>query len=269
MLVDALREQGETPAECLDLLPALQRLPRWEAPQPQPEDTRHLIARLALEIPALSSIRQAIRNQRRDRNSFLLSTARAQVSLLGYGFWMVSALITAVGAAVVLSKVIPDQTLVLKAGGPLLAYMATIVAFRGRGRRVLELELTCLPSPLLLALARLVIVLGYDVALGIALSLVLWARGSDQVLLLTLSWLMPLLLVAGLALLLSLRFSVEAAASLAYVGWLGYLAISTTSGLWALLSASELSTLGLAGMAMLSIALLRVHGDMHRLMPQR
>jgi hypothetical protein len=200
--------------------------------------------------------------------AFLLATARTQVSLFGLGFWLVSALITLVGVVVVLSKLLSDQEMVLRASGPLLAYLGTIVVFRGREARVMELELVCLPSPLQLALARLVIVLGYDVGLSLALSLVLWAGGSGQVLALTLSWLMPLLLVTGLALLLSLRLSVQAAAFLAYGGWLAFLAISSTSNLQALLLAPPLEVLlGCIGLAGLSIALLRMHTDMHRLLP--
>ena len=91
---------------------------------------------------------------------------------------------------------------------------------------MLELELVCPPSPLQLVMARLVIVLGYDVGLGLALGLVLWAGGAEHVLALTLSWLMPLLLVVGLALLLSLRLPVQAAASLAYGSWLAILAMA-------------------------------------------
>src|SRR5438128_191460 len=196
-LTDALREQGASPEECADLLPAVRRLSEWQAPRPEPADTRRLLARLATELPALSPVRQAIReHQQRTGVFWLLATARAQVSLFGLGFWLVSALVTLLGAAVVLSNVLPNQEVVLRASGPLLAYLGTIVAFRGRGARVLELELVCLPSPLQLALARLVIVLGYDVGLGLALSLALWAGGTEQVLALTLSWFMPLLLVA-------------------------------------------------------------------------
>jgi hypothetical protein len=267
-LTDALREQGASPEECADLLPALRRLSEWQAPQPEPADTRRLLARLTSALPAFSPVRQAIREHRRHRLSFLLATARAQVSLFGLGFWLVSALITLLGAAVVLSNVLPDQEVVLRASGPLLAYLGTIVAFRGRGARVLELELVCLPSPLQLTLARLVIVLGYDVGLGLALSLLLWAGGSGQVLALTLSWLMPLLLVAGLALLLTLRLSVQAAASLAYGSWLAFLAISTISNLQVLLLAPALLALpGCIGLALLAIALLRMHTNMHRLLP--
>jgi len=197
------------------------------------------------------------------------------VSLFGLGFWLVSALITlvGVGAVVVLSNVVPDQALALQAlvlriSGPLLAFLGTIVAFRGRGARVLELELVCLPSPLQLAIARLVIVLGYDVGLSLALSLLLWAGGSSQVLALTLSWFTPLLLVAGLALLLSLRLSIQVAASLAYGSWLALLTISTISNLQSLLLAPALLVLpGCIGLAGLSIGLLCLHADMHRLLP--
>ncbi len=268
-LADLLREQGATPEERADLLPALRRLSEWQAPQPEPADTRRLLARLATELPAPSPVRQAIReHQQRTGIFWLLATARAQVSLFGPAFWLVSALVTLVGAVVVLSKVLPDQELVLRASGPLLAYLGTIVAFRGPGLRVLELELVCLPSPLQLALARLVIVLGYDVGLGLALSLALWASGTGQVLALTLAWLMPLFLVAGLALLLSLRLSVQAAASLAYGSWLAVLAIGTTSNLQTFLLAPALSVLpGCIGLALLVIALLRLQTGMHRLLP--
>jgi len=268
-LADLLREQGATPEERADLLPALRRLSEWQAPQPEPADTRRLLARLATELPAPSPVRQAIREHRQRTGIFwLLATARAQVSLFGPAFWLVSALVTLVGAVVVLSNLLPDQELVLRASGPLLAYLGTIVAFRGPGLRVLELELVCLPSPLQLALARLVIVLGYDVGLGLALSLALWASGTGQVLALTLAWLMPLFLVAGLALLLSLRLSVQAAASLAYGSWLAVLAIGTTSNLQTFLLAPALSVLpGCIGLALLVIALLRLQTGMHRLLP--
>src|SRR6266699_225538 len=267
-LTDLLREQGATPEESANLLPALRRLSEWQAPQPSPADTQRLLAVLSTALPAFSPVRQAIREHRQHRISFLLATARAQVSLFGLGFWLVSALVTLLGAVVVLGRVIEDQDVVLRAGGPLLAYLGTIVAFRGRGARVLELELVCLPSPLQLALARLVIVLGYDVGLGLALSLALWASGTGQVLALTLAWLMPLFLVAGLALLLSLRLSVQAAASLAYGSWLAVLAIGTTSNLQTFLLAPALSVLpGCIGLALLVIALLRLQTGMHRLLP--
>src|SRR6185312_4716559 len=116
-LTDVLREQGATPEECADLLPAVRRLSKWQAPQPSPADTRRLLSLLTSALPAFSPVRQAIREHRQHRISLLLATARAQVSLFGLGFWLVSALITlvGVGAVVVLRNVVPDQAFVLQA----------------------------------------------------------------------------------------------------------------------------------------------------------
>lgn len=160
------------------------------------------------------------------------------------------------------------QVLLLRASGPLLAFVGTAVAFRGTATRVLELELVCLPSPMQLALARLVVVLGYDVGLGLALSLLLWVSGTGQVLALVLSWFMPLLLVAGLALVLSLRFSIEVAASVAYISWLAVLALQATSPLHFLPVTPLVDILlGGLGLALLGVALHRLHSDLYRSLP--
>jgi hypothetical protein len=280
-LADALREQGAAPEELAELLPAVRRLIEWQAPQPSPADTQRLMAQLASGLPALSPVRQAIRarQQRADGSvSWLLDIARTQVSLFGPAFWLVSALVTLLGAVVVLSDLdmsLPTQELLLRASGPFLAYLGTVIAFRGAEERVLEVELVCLPSPMQLALARLVIVLGYDLGLGLVLCLMLWVGGTAPVLAVMLAWLMPLLLVAGLALLLSLRVSVQAAAAVAYGSWLAFLAINTlatlqTPPLTFPLAFTPLSDalLGGVGVALLAITLLRLHADMPRLLPR-
>jgi hypothetical protein len=287
-LAEALREQGAEPDELAALLPAVRRLAEWQAPQPSPADTQRLIAHLADALPApaptpasslaVSPIRQSIRAERQRQGyglRWLLAVARAQVSLFGPAFWVMSALITFVGAIAVLginqeqsAGGLIAQALLLRASGPLLAYLGAIVAFRGARERALECELVCLPSPLQLAIARLVIVLGYDVGLGLVLSLALWAGGSDQVFALTLSWFTPLLLVAGLALLLSLRLSVQTAAAVAYVGWLAALAIGANIPLYRLpLAALPDALIGGAGMLLLAVALARLQSNIYRLFP--
>src|SRR2546423_15431121 len=89
-LADLLSEQGVTLEERADLLPVLRRLSEWQAPQPEPPDTRRLLARLTTELPAFSPGRQALREHRRHRLSLLLATARAPGSLFRPGFWLVS-----------------------------------------------------------------------------------------------------------------------------------------------------------------------------------
>src|SRR5215207_8225019 len=93
-LAALLREQGATPEESTDLLPAVLRLAEWQAPQPTPADTRRLLARLTPALPSSSPVRQAIREHQQHRIAALLDIARAQVSLFGAEFWLTSALIT-------------------------------------------------------------------------------------------------------------------------------------------------------------------------------
>jgi hypothetical protein len=272
-LAEALREQDAAPAELADLLPALHRLSEWQSPQPSPADTRLLLARLTSQLPALSPVRQAIREHRQRKSasiSWLLETAASQISLFGLAFWLVSTLVTLVGIGVVLGNVLPGQgEALLRTIGPYLAYLGTVVAFRGTRAHMLEFELACLPSPVQLAVARLVIVLGYDLGLGLVLGLALWTGGTTQVLALMLSWFMPLLLVAGLALILSLRLSVQVAAALAYGSWLAFLALDALSPLQAFqLTSLSYTLLGCLGLALLAIALLRLRVEMHRLLPR-
>ena len=272
-LAEALSEQGAGAEEVADLLPTLLRLSEWRAPEPSPAETQRLIAGLISGLPAPSPMRQAIQAHRRRQGTglrWLLATARTQVRLFGPAFWLVSALVAVVGAVVVssISNQLATQELVLRACGPFLAYLGTSIAFRGTHERVLEFELVCLPSPLQLAIARLVIVLGYDVCLGLVLSLALWVGGAEQTLALTLSWFMPLLLVAGLALLLSLYVSAQVAAVLAYGSWLTVLVFNATASQQVLpLTPLSQLLLGGIGVALLGIALFRLHTDLSRLLP--
>ncbi len=156
----------------------------------------------------------------------------AQVNIVRFSFWLVSALITLLGALAVFAGLPIDQSLILQALGPLLAYWGTLSAFRGMGIRTLEFELACPPSLVKLTLIRLALVLGYDLILGLGLNLVVlvWSQEGESFLALTLHWLMPLLLIVGLALLLSTRLKINLAATLAYLGWLSLLVVTSTSG---------------------------------------
>lgn len=275
-LADALREQDASAEEIDALLPALLRLPEWQAPEPTPADTGRLLARLKPLLPTVSPVRQAIharQARRRSRLAVLLETARIQVSILHPAFWLLSLLVIVAGAVAIVSGTKLEQGLLLRAIGPFLAYLSTTTAFRGSSLRVAEFELTCPPSPVQLAIARLVIVLGYDMGLGLLLSLSLWAAGSGSFLTLTLHWLMPLLLVAGLALLLSLRLGVYAAAALAYGGWLVFLAFDSDANLFNTspfipLTIGAEVVIGLVGLASLAIALLRIQAAMPRILPR-
>jgi hypothetical protein len=262
-MLEALSEQGMMPEEAMELAPLLLRLAQWQAPVPSSADTQQLLSSLQRFMPRVSPVRQAVQARwTKPRSAFvnMLALVRAQVSILHVSFWLASLVITLLGAVVVFGSVAAAHDVLLRAFGPLLAYLSTVSAFRAADLQVLEFELVCPPSLLQLTIARLVIVLSYDVGLGLLLSLFFWIGRSADVLNLTLSWLMPLLLVAGLALLLSLWMKVRAAALLAYSGWLAALIVSVavrSAGYSApLLSLSGAVVTGLIGLVLLLVATL-------------
>jgi hypothetical protein len=262
-MLEALDEQGIMAEEAIELAPLLLRLAEWQAPVPSSADTQQLLSSLQGSMPRISPVRQAVQERwTRPRPAFvnMLALVRAQVSILHVSFWLASLVITLLGAVVVFGSVAAAHDVLLRAFGPLLAYLSTVSAFRAADLQVLEFELVCPPSLLQLTVARLVIVLSYDVGLGLLLSLFFWIGRSSDILNLTLSWLMPLLLVAGLALLLSLWMKVRSAALLAYSGWLAALVVSVAgraAGYAApLLSLSGAVATGLIGLVLLVVATL-------------
>jgi hypothetical protein len=247
-VADLLREQGEDDESIQALSPTLNRLRDWPAPTPTPQDTLMLVERLKPLLPlhsstpstATSYVRQAQHEQSAhmqvaDSLNQFLRIAVAQVGLLRPSFWLVSLAIVAVGALIVLSGLSNQQTNMLRALGPLLAVLSVSSIMRSRQLGVLELELSCPVSPLQLALARMVVVLGYDIGLGLVFSVVLSASGQGRgqieeidasLLALILHWLAPLLLVSGVALLLSLKLPPMVAGTIAYAAWLSMLVLA-------------------------------------------
>jgi hypothetical protein len=256
-LEQALREQGETPDEIAELAPALFALRAWNAPAPTGTDKQRLLARLTPLLAELSLVRQVLRAQRRDawgRLLTFLEVARAQVSILQPSFWLLSAFLVLLGFLA--HFVIPGSyALILQIVGPFLAYLGTQAIFRCVRLHMLEFELSCPPSPQQLTIARLLVVLLYDIGLGLLLSLLLLTRGGESFLALTLDWLMPLLLIMGLTLLLSLRFSIYLAAAIAYIGWLMLLVLTLPIYGGAMsFSLMSLLAMGLVGLLFLAIA---------------
>lgn len=261
---DTRREQATAWTQDVELWPAVHRLSEWQAPQPSPADTRRLLAALAPALPAYTSfVRQAIQAHCQRPLASLLMIARGQLRLLGLRFWLVNILVILASAVLLWGKLLPDQALVLCVSSPALSSLGLLLAFRGRGRRVLELELASLPSPLTLTATRLGLILASDLILGLVPVLFLWAKESGQPLVLLLAWWMPLLLVSGLAMLLLLRFSSQQASTLAYGSWLACVVGSIISNLQGLLLAPAVLILsGCSGLALLIFALRRFHSNL-------
>jgi hypothetical protein len=274
-MATALLEQELTPDEVRAMTSILMRLNEWQPPVPTSEETEQLIQQLLSQVPSLSPVRRARRARRRSlRGDFtrILHLARTQVSILRPTFWLLSALVTLLGGVFVLSRTSSDTALVLLALGPFWSYLGTVSVFRGVELNVLELELACPPSPRQLLLARLVVVLGYDVLLGMGLSVLLSSQGAETVLVLTLHWLAPLLLIAGVTLLLSLHMTVSRAASISYGSWLVILLsiwVVGQSDVGAAFTLGSELALGLFGIACLALAVRYAGPAKPQLLPRR
>lgn len=284
-LADALREQDATPAEIADWTPVIHRFAQWPDRTITPDDTNRLLAALAPLTPAPSLVRQAVRERFARRHGsllWLLDTARVQVSILRPSFWLLSAAVVILGAYAELVSDGVGAVFFLRALAPFLAYLGMTASFRGVRLRMIECELGCPPSALQLTIARLVVVLGYDVGLGLCLGLALWLRGGHSApgevsfFALTLHWLAPLLLVAGVALTLSLRLPVAVAAALAYLGWLTglvlYYTLATYSPAIGARQAPAFSitieiAFGVVGMALLTLGAWRMPARLTRTLP--
>lgn len=275
----ALREQGESEEEIASLLPTLARLQEWSTPTPTEHDTQRLLAILTPMLPPLarpvaSGWPPMLENNPPSMLGQLLNMARLQISLLRPSFWLASALITLLGLLAVLPTEIGQRgqaelhAFVLRTFGPLLAGVGIASIFRSARLGVLEIEMSCPISPLRLTLARLVVVLAYDLLLGLLMSLAFWLQAAwtqqadataGSLTALTLHWLAPLLLVTGLCLALSARLRPEIAVVISYAGWMSILLMTLTEQEMAgnVLASSELA-IAVMGIALLAVGLLRM-----------
>jgi hypothetical protein len=219
----ALREDGASVEEVARTVPILRSVASLEVPVPALADTEILLAKLE------SAMREEFGHVRRTRVNpaglvqnlaTVLAVARAQLAVFPVGFWIASGVVMLVGVALIGLGLDPSRSLIFYMVGPLLAFLGMQSAFQGTSLGVLELELACPTSPRQLTLARLVVMLGYQVPAGLLLSGPLWVTGGPALLSLTLTWLAPLLLASGLTLILSLRISMPRAAAVVYALWM-------------------------------------------------
>jgi len=220
-LTKKLQEQGFDDEDVATFLPLLERLGQWHAPSPTSEATDRLLARLEPLLPGPSPIRVALQTGPVGFTSMLqerFAQTCLQLTLFRPWFWFSSTLIAILGLILTAQSGV-DRSLLLELLGPALSYLAVAAVTRAVPSNTLELEFACPVSAKQLTLTRLLIVLGYDVSLGLILSLV-WRAAGVNVLPLTLHWLAPLLLVSGLSLLLSGRLGVHLAVGAVTIAWL-------------------------------------------------
>ncbi len=182
---------------------------------------------------------------------------RGQVPLVRKGIWAASAATMALGILVaVLAHGRHAPGLVLSLFVPVIAGVGSAFLYGPESDPSLELALATPTSPRAVLVSRLLLVLGYDLALALVASgIVVLAHGGDLLAAAPL-WLGPMLLLMGIGLLVSLLLSAIAAVASALVLFFIQLVTQTdiagrpSSGLW-----SSLASLWQTNPAVLLLAL--------------
>jgi hypothetical protein len=158
------------------------------------------------------------------RLTWLVQLVASQVPLVRREIWPASTVVTAIGAAVSLTTAgragaIPGTALALLA--PLAAALGIAMIYGEENDPALEIALASPTSPRLIVLARLVLVLAWDLGLAVAASLAMAIINGPAVFVPLVSlWLGPMLLLGCLALFLSLFIHSSLAIAAASVLWI-------------------------------------------------
>ncbi|MBZ0291131.1 MAG: hypothetical protein K8L99_01065 [Anaerolineae bacterium] len=181
-----------------DLLPIIEQLGKWQAPQPSHQQTASLIDLLSAKLPA-----QQLSRWQRLREWWPLLLIRSQMRVVQREIWIASALVMILGTLVTLAM----NTMMINALAiiaPLVAAFGVALLYDSNTEHVLELENATGASVQVLLLARLTLVFGFDLVMGILGSVIL-ATTQTHISLwpLVLSWLAPMAFLSALAFLLS------------------------------------------------------------------
>jgi hypothetical protein len=217
-LIEKLIEDSGSQQAAGDLLPFIERLAAWQAPQVEKEQTSALVARLEAEmenlatpkgLPAKASpSRQAERLVSwpawKGRLTWLWQLALVQARLLRGEIWAASALVMALGTLVTLVAYSPDEALPLALVAPIVAAIGVAYIYGTDVTPALEIELATPAPARLILMARLALVFGFNLSLGLAGSAVLAVfRAEISLWALVTAWLAPMTCLSALALLLS------------------------------------------------------------------
>jgi len=199
-----LLEDIGAPDEAEQLLPTARRLAYWSAPVPTADETARLIQALQAELPT----RAARSAYRIPHSAFLL--LRAQMQVVRREIWAASALVMALGTLVTLATADPglsNEALPLVFFAPIVAAIGVAFLYGPAVDPSLEIELATPVSPRRVLLARLALVFGFNLLLGLAGSVALAGLRSDISLWpLVMTWLAPMAFLSALTFLISVLF---------------------------------------------------------------
>jgi hypothetical protein len=171
----------------------------------------------------IAAEQRTVRPGFRARARWLAAFVRGQVPIVRREIWSASALILVIGAAISLVPArgsAPGSALALLA--PLAAALGIALIYGHENDPALELALATPTSPRLVVLARLTLVLGWDLALalGASVAVVLSTGRPDGLAGLVGLWLGPMLLLGCLSLSLSVLIGTTPALGVAGFIWL-------------------------------------------------
>ncbi|MBW7476270.1 hypothetical protein K0T92_16155 [Paenibacillus oenotherae] len=173
---------------------------------------------------------------------YILRIIQSHLKLFQWSFWLASAAVLVLGLVADVASGTGSEVEPFIFTAPLLAALGVCFAFRAYGTPMFQLEMSLPVMPMMMIFGRLTIIITYNSAIGLLLSLFL--HGADSALsLYVFSWLVPLGVSCLLALIVMLYFGLYAGVFTSIVVWsiqlwmnkhLGmlYLFSGKTNGYW-------------------------------------
>lgn len=224
-----LREDTGSDEKADALLGTVKRLRRWQAPDTV--NTSALLSVLATQMPRKLSRRERLLSW------YPLLLLRTQARVVSREILLASALVITLGVLVTLASSEFGGMTTFGVLAPMVAAVGIALLYDRDAERLLELEDTTRTSARQLLLARLTLVFGFDLLLGLIGSVILVLFRSELSLMpLVLSWLAPMTFLSGLAFFLSvLLLETMYAATFSLSLWVFHLflrEINASGGIW-------------------------------------
>jgi hypothetical protein len=207
------------------LLHTMEQLDGYRVSPPSKQETAALIALLKPYLPEQTANSADPVQETLLRIPTVLQLVRPQMMLLNKWFVAVSVLFLLVGLG--LTNAANGNTLkFLTNAAPLLGILTVFFEFRAKLSGMDELEAVCPYSPAQLATARLLVVLGYDILLCLAVTPLVGLWQGQLFWRVIVGWFAPLLMILGIALAVSLHFRVMNGCLIATAFWVLQIGLS-------------------------------------------
>jgi hypothetical protein len=213
-LAEALREQDPA-SDAAALMPALLRLAEWQAPAPTAEDTRRLLAVLT---PLLPTPQPAMASAAVTWKALLGIVAR-QPRLIHRGVWIASALAMASAAVYGAALHTGQGAQALGLFLPVIAAAGAAFLYGHEADPGLEIALATPTAGRLILASRLALLVGYDAALALGVTLIVAAAHGEAIGAVAALWMGPMALLSAGSLLVSLLLGPFVAAGAAFAVW--------------------------------------------------